>query len=488
MKGLTLDTRSLLVALPYELQTVKYALVGFLLALPCAAIVVALRAAWLKARLLFDPWLILLYSLPPFVTVIAATAFDFENEAVPLLAAASIIFPLTVLLSESLAEGASFARSSYAGRPILKFIKIVLPAASPGILAAIGTCLPWLLLATMLAEIATSTRGGMGIRLHNELQKGTAGPFLAVVIFTSVGLYLFLIIVSRLLRYLLSINHDSSIRQDGSDAENLRPGEALFEVLTLMMSILIFWGVLHSITPDLAQTPQRVFEVISASGNRVFDAVVLTLVTTVAALVLGGFIGLSCAILRKCYPHLGAFFAAPLLPLQIIPMIVFVPILLSWQLSLEHQLWLNPLRRPPGVFGILPSLLPSLLVASLATAYAFFEIGKSQLARLPIMKGALLSSRTSGDRKVVVNVDLPWIVRAIPEALSVAMPRALLAVLVTEVLVTSAGLGGYLADQRGRSNFAQTWGALMILLFLVVALRFLTNPSIAQNVRIWRRR
>ena len=102
---------------------------------------------------------------------------------------------------------------------------------------------------------------------------------------------------------------------------------------------------------------------------------------------------------------------------------------------------------------------------------------------ISVESSSLLETRGRSNLQIVKYIDLPWLLKAGWSALDVAMPRTLLAVLVTETLVTYRGLGGYLAIQRGRANFAEAWGALLLLLIIIVVLRVATNPAVTRKFR-----
>src|ERR1700730_7647699 len=98
---------SLVSVLPYEGKTIQLASIALAISLVFAIATVLTKRVWFGSRLVSDPLLIVLYSLPPFVTVIIATALTFDDESVPFMAAAAIIYPLSVLFSEALEEGDS---------------------------------------------------------------------------------------------------------------------------------------------------------------------------------------------------------------------------------------------------------------------------------------------------------------------------------------------------------------------------------------------
>lgn len=469
-------------ALDYEIVTIRYAIEGFLIAFITVGIGLLCRAMWRKSALLSDPILVTAYTLPPFATVIAVSVLRLENIGVQLLVAAAVSYPLTVLLNEALDEGMGLASGSNCGGRAAKFFLITLPATSAGVIFAIGTCLPWILLAAMLAEIATATKGGMGIFLLNEIQKGKihATPYLVVTALVSIVSYGVFIVAAYFLRRKLDLPRKSEIFDQSSlDADR----SASIETIALLAAIVTFWAALNALAPVTAPTLHTTFEALRASRHVIVEAILVTFITTVASVLFGGCLGFVCALLGKMFPFAPPLFITLLFPLQIIPIIVFVPDLIAWELSLKHHLWVDAFSPPAGIVGLIPFVLPPLVIGVLAAGYSFYEIGKNQLLRLPIAQGALLETRGRSNLQIVKYIDLPWLLKAGWSALDVAMPRTLLAVLVTETLVTYRGLGGYLAVQRGGANFAEAWGALLLLLIIILVLRIATNPAVTRKLR-----
>jgi|GEM_PF-6454740 len=424
----------------------------------------------------YVPILVAVYALPPFVTVVAGSALHVEGLLPVIQTAAAITFPLAVQAEAALTAIQTRAASVYGGPARRRVLSVGLPFALPTIIRGFATVLPWLVLAAALAEIANSTSAGLGVKLMGRLVYGwdAAVPFIAMIAVLAVTPYAVLSLTAWLIQTAFRLDSATILTTTSETRARLRP---LAEACYLALLFALLWGVVHQNAALIAPGPRRFIDAAWVNGGLIGSAAFQTVIASLGAALAGSLLGLVAAMAARL-SFIGRLTARlTLLPLQVFPLIVFVPLLLTLQEAMESWLWEGAVRAPPGIRGVLPGVLISFSIGSLAAAYAAFEVGFGKLNSLPVVRGAMFESRGAWDYRLLKHVHIPWLLRALPAAIEISMPRVVLAVLVTENLVTHGGLGGRLWDFRGRSAFAETWVTVVGVLLVLVALLFAARSA-----------
>lgn len=455
------------------ISTLMTASAGLLIAGLIGTAVVLIRiwkpasASWLF------PLLVICYALPPSAMVIVGQAFRLTHLLELGLVVVSISFPMSMFAVQAADRAALFSRRFPVGSDVRRLRLVSLPYVLPDLLSGLATCMPWAMLATLLAEIASADTGGLGLALMNSMQLGfgASRPYIIVAALISVLPYGMLLGLASLLRVWLNLPRQS---HPGLQTEAHRRLPILAEVALMTMFAAIVWTMAHLRADILVPDIIKVARALNAHGSVLFGALFNTLFTTILSVAAGILLGGSLALAAHNFRWLKVPAITLLLPLQILPLIIFVPLLFQFNLILEDWLFGSALQPPPGIVGAFPGFAAAFIIAGLATGYVAYNVVINELERLPLTRGSLIEALPPGDLRRLQHIQLPWAIRATPLIAEIAAPRALLAVLVVEVLATRSGLGGHFAIQRAGSSYTETWTTL---LFMLIAITVLTALS-----------
>jgi ABC-type nitrate/sulfonate/bicarbonate transport system permease component len=454
------------------LPTLSLAWSGFAWALLAALLFLLVRGAQRSAERYLVPVLLALYTLPPFVTVIAGRASGLTASLPLLQVVGALALPLAIQLGEAVNRAAVYTEGYRQGTAARRSADLVTPLVAVELMSIAATLMPWALLAALLAEIANGSPDGIGVKLMLRLEYGfsSAWPSVVVVALGALVPYFLLHWLGAYARGRLGLTRGRIDRAKAAQHDRLSP---VFEAAYLLGLFVLLWLYLHVKAPLIAPSPFSRSIGLRGELGSVLLPLLATAVSAIFACLLGCVGGLVLTLLARMSAIVRVVAAALLLPLQLLPLIIFVPVLIGLQTGLESELWHQTSRIPPGLRGTLPAVMVALFVAGLAAAYASYEIGRRQLAMMPHNESSLLQCLKLTDLRVARHVHLPWLLRTLPATLEIAMPRVLLAVLVTEHLATRGGMGGELAELKGASMFAQAWFAVMSLFALFVLLNLL---------------
>lgn len=455
-------------------STLVTASAGLGVAVVIASCVIAARHFCRGSTPWLLPVLLTFYALPPTVLVVIGMALDLDALLKFALISVSVSFPITMFVLQAWERASSLTGRFPTGKDWNRVWLVAFPFVLPELLAGLATCIPWLLLSTLLAEVAVSDTTGLGVALVNskQLPLTVSYPFLLSAIVCSAAPYVFLHVLAWLVRRSLKLPRQ---KHDVLLAEPIRRLPYYLDLSVLLVLVLVIWTLAHFSAPILVPGPERLTGTFSEHWANTLAALATTLGTTMASIVFGIAFGLGLALLSHNFRWLKWPSTGLLLPLQILPLILFVPLLFRMNLFIETLLFQGEVRAPNPLIGLVPDIVPAIFIATLATAYVAFTIGTTELARLPVTRGGLLESLPRYNWKKVQFVQLPWVARAVSLIADVAMPRALLAVFVVEVLATQSGLGGYLSLARASSRYADAWAGLLLMFLAIAILNAATN-------------
>jgi sulfonate transport system permease protein len=455
-------------ALPAMLVTAMVGYTGLILsmfaALSCTAIAVAIPRV---ARCL-NSILLLCYLAPTFAIAQFGRIFGLDVALGPLLVFMALAYPLSVIVSQSLTDAATRSAPLLTGGPLRRLAILYLPIMSPRLLFGLGACVPWALLAAMLSEMATGNHGlGHGLFFLAPYGLSRQLPFCILAATCSLLPYLFLTFIGRSLNRYLALT-EVNIAQEKTVTVIAQP--VLEEPLYMALVFGVAWYALHQQAPVLAPDLMSVINRLSNGAELsplVRDSTVYTLVATCLGMLLGSGLGYLLALLTFRTRLARSLVTLCLLPLQMIPLIVFIPLLRALQKGLEG----NVLASTSG--ASLPQvwtehLLVPTIIAAAATTYVSFQIGSERLLNIPKGLGPIINTRRHYDIRVLRYIFIPWVLRTFPVVFQVAVPRAFLAVMVSEYLVSGVGLGALLNHLRQQSAYGDFWSALIAMLLIVV--------------------
>jgi NitT/TauT family transport system permease protein len=240
----------------------------------------------------------------------------------------------------------------------------------------------------------------------------------------------------------------------------------LFESVAGLAIAFLVWeaGVRAFAVPKfILPAPSAVFAEAADKAAILAHHTEVTIVGTVASLVIGALIGLlvglaigySTAVSRLLFPLLGGFHA--------LPMSAFIPIFTVW-----------------FGLGAVPKVLAGVLIAFFPVAVNVVTGLRTIEPELWEMMRALRASKV----QVFVKIGIP---RAIPyffASLKIAAAGAFIGNVVGEMLASGEGLGYVLLLATSTLNMALAFASLTILLVLGIAM-FLTFDALEQRVAPW---
>jgi NitT/TauT family transport system permease protein len=442
-------------ALPAALETMQSVIAGVGVGFVISLIYVLATAVGLRLVFFLHAILFLAYAIPPFATSQIGFILGLLEGLPTMIVAAAVALPLSSFLSQAGRNARDWfpAMRVLRGVPVLRHV--YLPAAAPFIALGLAVCMPFAVLAAMLAELAVGTPG-LGPTLFHAIQRGSANAWPSLSLAASLSLvpYIGLLVLSGALRRLYFLRE---IRFTGQYFGRSDPSHFGTELLYLAGVIAIMWVILHWRAPILAPALSKTASVIIGMSS-LHKAVLLTIASTVIASVIGTMIGLTMALIASVVPFTRIAIVPLLLPLQALPLIVFVPPLLAFELALQGPAVIG------GEWKLIPALVPSIVVGALTAAYVAYEVGLAWLLALPHGLGPLVACRSPLNASVLYNIRVPWLARAVPLVLESGLPRTFLAVMVCEYLVTAEGLGGLLYQSRGQRAFAESWAVLLTVM------------------------
>jgi len=423
------------------------------------------------------PPLLVLYTLPPSVTALTGQAMQLGSGLTIALVAGSLALPLTVQLGTAVDQASQFTRAYVCGSRRRRAVTLVLPLVAAELVRAIGMLMPWVVLAAVLAEIAVGEGSGIGLKLSTRLTYGYAHVWPQVVLVGLVAVLPYCLLRFASGRLLLAMNLKRG-RLDLSVAPKHQRFGPTIESLYLILLFAALWLYLNSQSDIIARSPRDVTEALAHIWPVLGASALSTALAAGIGCLLGCVFALGMVLVVRAARHAHYAVMAVLLPLQVLPIIVFKPLLTAVEQLCERWFWSADIQPPPGFAGMVPATVLSTIIGTFAAAYVAYELGRAELQRLPFNKSSLLRTFEAGNRRVLRHVYVPWLVRSLPATLEIAMPRVILAVLVTEYLVPGGGLGRMLAELRSNQDFTEAWTTLLCLLLVFVLLNLLTRSLV----------
>lgn len=450
--------------------TIQQASLGLACGFLAAIVVHAVRSRAARVDLTYRPLIIIAYCVPTFALSMFAAAAGLPADLTWILVGLTLIIPLETALANGVAEADALdGRAVGAGWRRFWFVRA--PAMIPSLLMGLSIGAPWALLGAMLIEVSEGNQG-LGLRLATDAQLGfeAQAPLAAAAILVSAGAYAILRAAAAIIRDALGLSTTPARRA------MLPPRNIEFGPVALGWGVLLtflIWSLMHvrdDVPVGAPWDPEPLLRMMPSLPINWLQTLGSVTVSTAA----GVAVGLAAVIVGLIWAWSRPVLDALLLPLQIIPLNVFaLPLIM-----------LTLLTAPPMTFDTPATLIVdwvSILVGTLATAYVTLQYLSVWLLLLPGRRSGLLASVAKGDPQVLRHVYLPWLSRGAGAFLPALLPRVLLAVLITEYLVTKRGLGGAIGAGRAERDFKGTF----VLIMALVLTAFLLQTLVTSYVR-WR--
>lgn len=329
-------------------------------------------------------------------------------------------------------------------------------AALPAILAGLRIAAPNAVLGSILAEFGGGGRFGLGVYLIGSLGRAEPerlwGIGLVATLLAGLAYGLFSLIAARL-------SGATRVVTMPADPPAGRAGGALsrlaFAAGSIVLPLVLWWGlIVASGAPSMiAKTPAALFEALflSPTAASMQGRLIAALGQTLPMTFLGMAAGLGFAFLLALASQIRPAIVRGLMPValvtQTMPLVALTPLLVL-------------------IFGRGFSVILWITVS--VTFFPAFVVIAEGLAAVP--RAALDVPRAYGAslwrqlRLVSLPASLPWLFAAT----RLAVPRALLGVMIAEWLATGTGLGNLINQSRGMLDYSMIWAVAILSVILSV--------------------
>jgi ABC-type nitrate/sulfonate/bicarbonate transport system permease component len=447
---------------PHVLATLEASLLGFAIgnAVAIAAgILFALSPLWLR---LFRGVNIAIFALPPIAVspVLVLTLSGMAPRVV--LAALGCYFATmtaTVIgLTQADARSLDVVRA-YGGGAWSRMRLVQLRSALPSILGGFRIAAPNAVLGAILAEFGGGGRYGLGTYLLGSL--GRADPArlwgigLTATLIAGLAYALFAVIGNRMIgaSRAVTIPAAAPVLRRAAESPEVRLAVAAAAVA---LPLVLWWLLLKALgVPEMiAKTPAGIIDYLfladsaASAQERLLTALAETLPITIVGLLAGLAFAFVLAILTDVLPAVTRTLMPVALVTQTMPLVALTPLLvLLLGRGTAVTLWIT----------ISVTFFPS-----------FVTIAQGILM---VPRPALEVPRAYGASKlqelwlVAIPASLPYLFAAT----RLAVPRALLGVMIAEWLATGAGLGNLLNQSRGYLDYGMIWTVAAVSVLIAIA-------------------
>ena len=398
-----------------------------------------------------------LFALPPIAVVpILLIAFDGITPRI-ILAAIAVYFPTMTAMQVGLSQidpRAVDVVRAYGGGPSTVMRLVRLRTSLPALLGGLRVAAPNAVLGAILAEFGGGARWGLGTYLLGSL--GQANPArlwgigLAATAISGLAYMVFALIGRQMTGATRAVTIAS-----GALPASKRGGWPTLTV-AILLPFAVWWLILAAlgISPIVAKTPLGLAEYFFFAGtslsaqSRLLGALAETLPITIVGMLAGLSFALALAVLGEIKPALSRVLLPFSLVTQTMPLVALTPLLV---LLLGRG---------------------SAVTIAITVSVTFFP------AFVTIAQGLQLVSRAAFDLCRAYGASPlreMWLV-ALPSALpylfaaaKLAVPRALLGVMIAEWLATGRGLGNLLNQSRGFLDYGMIWTVAIVSVLISLA-------------------
>ena len=405
-----------------------------------------------------------LFALPPIALVpILIIAFEGMTPRI-ILAAVAVYFPTMTAMAVGLRgidpRAADVVRT-YAGSRWALMRWVRLRSSLPALLGGLRVAAPNAVLGAILAEFGGGGRWGLGTYLLGSL--GQANPAriwgigLTATLIAALAYLAFALIANRVVGATRAVTIAAGAMPDSGSGRSGEPAHrtAAIAVLAVLAPFAAWWAILLAlgISPIVAKTPAGLVDYLffantaASAQTRLLGALAETLPITLAGMAAGLMVAFGLAILGELRPATARSLMPVALVSQTMPLVALTPLLVLL------------LGRGTAV------------TLAITVSVTFFP------AYVTMAQGLQLVPRAAFDLTRVYGAS--WLQElymvAIPSALPyvfaatrLAVPRALLGVMIAEWLATGVGLGNLLNQSRGYLDYGMIWAVAVVSVILSI--------------------
>lgn len=453
----------------HALATLKPAFIGFLIGNGCAILAALVFLLYPVTERLFRGVNITLFAIPPLTLGPILVLISRGEQPQIILAAISVYFPTMIAMLLGLKQAdhrtmdlvRTYGGSSLA---VLRFVR--LRSSLPGLLAGLQVAAPAAILGSIMAEFGSGSRWGLGTYLLGSLALANADRVWAIgitaTILSAIGYGIFALLSHKVNATTKAVTMTPSpvLEAHKSSGAVRWIKEPLLSLLALIIPFAIWWAIIAALKlPSIiAKGPFDLWSYLisgvraSVAQQRLIEA----LLQSVPYALIGMVLGLLFAFIMALLSHYNRFLRNSFMPvallLQSMPLVALTPIL---------------------VLLLGRDTLLTLTVAVLVTFFAAYVTLMQGLSQIPSAAIDLLSVYGASTLTKIRRVSIPSSMSYLCAAARLAIPRALLGVIIAEWMATGMGLGNLLNLSRGRMDYGMIWAvtfaavAISILLYQI---------------------
>ncbi len=450
--------------LPHVLATLRTAAIGFVI-----GNAIAIAAAFLFVRLPVSERLarginIAIFALPP-IAIVPVLVLALPGEAARItLAAVAVYFPtmtaMVVGLTEIDPRAADLVRAYGGGDgAVLRWIRA--RSALPALLGGLRVAAPNAVLGAILAEFGSGSRFGLGTYLLGSLGRAEParlwGIGLVATAIAGLGYGLAALAASRVTGASRAVTIAAGATPRLGSGMTGRGSRLLLGVAAFLLPFAVWWLALalSGLSPIIAKTPAGVLDYVflsPAAGKaqtRLLQALAETLPLTLVGMAAGLGFAFLLAVLGAARPALLRAFMPIALVTQSMPLVALTPLLV--------------LLFGRGI-GVTIAITVSV---TFFPAYVMLAQGMQLVPRAAFdLVRAYGATGWRELRLVAIPASMPWLFAAA----RLAVPRALLGVMIAEWLATGRGLGNLLNQSRGYLDYGMIWTVALVSILVSVVL------------------
>lgn len=443
------------------------------------AIIGAMMLASKKPYLLWGAYVIqwptlLAYLTPVFVIGKIFSVFDVREGMPILLTILFLAYPILTIIHRSLEHAAKNYEQQAQGNNLRFLFLIAFPAALPQILIGIRLAVPWAILGAMLGEWV-GAQPGLGYTIAGAVTQVRMTHLLVYALVAGVSAAIPMLLIQLAIHIVYKRFHlnkrDITFEPARVESEPL----GWTSIMGTAMILIAVWILAHQATPGFVPSLGEMIDsgMFKAANEEIIIATLVTLTVTALSLLVGVLFGFALALVTFRNRLFKFIVDLHLLPLQILPLLIFVPLLYHLD-AITADLITIPTTLDRSAFTYLEELRKQrspFVVGVLACTYVAYQIGLARLHSLPDgFADAIPTDRSSWWWPPFRHIYLPWLSQAGFLAVEVSLPRIFLAVVVTEALVSNAGLGHLLESSYAKHQFALGWFVILATCALSLAM------------------
>lgn len=448
--------------LPHLSETLRTATAGFVIGNMVAVFAAAMFCLWPVSERLFRGINISVFTVPPIALApVLVIALD-GNAARITLAALLVYFPtMTAALTcmQTADPRAVDLVRAYGGGRFKALWLVRIRTALPAILSGFQIAAPAAVLGAILAEFGSGARWGLGSFLLGSLGRAEPDRLWGIGLMATAISAMGYVAAALAAKWVTGENRALSLTVSQVRSE---PPERRLHSVGMFLAAVIFpfvvWQCLiwlSGLSPIIAKTPVGVIDYLflGRTASSAQARLLLALSETIPVTLLGMVVGLLFAFALSLVS-----FVSPTIMRAILPFALFTQTMPLVALT------------PLAVLMFGRGLTVTLVITTSVTFFAAFVVLAQGFAMIPKSAFDLVEAYGASVLQKLRLIAIPACGKWIFVAGRLALPKALLGVMIAEWLATGKGLGNLLNQSRGYLDYGMIWTVALVSILLSVAL------------------